>query len=246
MKISKEQIVGFIIMAIFFVIIGFTIELPVIGFASKKVTLFEAVNPIELFFICLTITSVYFLITYFISPSGVLQQLKSYKEPIQNVQNEKFEYWLKSLLFEDEIQKQNHLFNVELIKGRIESGRINVLVETAKLNDMSITTYLNHLTTEADANLKNATTELEKTKAETLKLAIKSIEKFPPIWQAYIISCVIGSTREFHNDMDIQRDISGYVKDLKEQEVKKAKAEAEAFEQKMKQEQKKYNTNDKV
>lgn len=246
MKISKEQIVGFIITAIFFVIIGFTIELPVIGFASKKVTLFEMVSPIELFFICLTITSVYFLITYFISPSGVLQQLKSYKEPIQKVQNEKFEYWLKSLLFEDEIQAQEHLFNVELIKGRIESGRINVLVETAKLNDMSITTYLNHLTTEADANLKNATTELEKTKAETLKLAIKSIEKFPPIWQAYIISCVIGSTREFHNDMDIQRDISGYVKELKEQEVKKAKAEAEAFEQKMKQEQKKYNTNDKV
>ena len=149
-------------------------------------------------------------------------------------------------MFEDEIQEQEHLFNVELIKGRIESGRINVLVETAKLNDMSITTYLNHLTTEADANLKNATTELEKTKAETLKLAIKSIEKFPPIWQAYIISCVIGSTREFHNDMDIQRDISGYVKELKEQEVKKAEAEAEAFEQKMKQEQKKYSTNDKV
>ncbi len=246
MKISKEQIVGFIITAVFFVIIGFTIELPVIGFASKKVTLFEAVSPIELFFICLTITSVYFLVTYFISPSGVLQQLKSYKEPIQNVQNEKFEYWLKSLLFENEIQEQNHLFNVELIKGRIESGRINVLIETAKLNDMSITTYLNHLITEAEANLKNATTELEKTKAETLKLAIKSIEKFPPIWQAYIISCVIGSTREFHNDMDIQRDISGYVKELKEQEVKKAKAEAEAFEQKMKQEQKKYNTNDKV
>lgn len=246
MKISKEQIVGFIIIALFFVLIGFTVELPVIGFAPKKVTLFEAVSPIELFFICLTITLVYFLMTYFISPSGVLQQLKSYKEPLQRVQNEKFEYWIDSLLYEDELQKQNHIFDVESIHGRIESGRINVLVETAKLNDMTVSTYLKHLTAEAEVNLSNAKTEMERTKAETLKLAIRSIEKFPPIWQAYIIACVIGTTREFHNDLDIQRDISGYVKDLKEQEVKKAKAETEAFEQKMKQEQKKYTTNDKV
>lgn len=246
MKISKEQIIGFTIVIIFFAIIGFTIELPVIGFASKKVTLFEAVSPIELFFICLTITLVYFLLTYFISPSGVLKQLKSYKEPLQRVQNEKFEYWINSLLFDDELQKINHTFDVESIEGRIESGRINVLVETAKLNDMTVSTYLKHLTAEADVNLSNAKTEMERTKAETLKLAIKSIEKFPPIWQAYIIACVIGSNREFHNDLDIQRDISGYVKDLKEQEVKKAKAEADAFEQKMKQEQKKYATNDKV
>lgn len=184
--------------------------------------------------------------TYFISPSGVLQQLKSYKEPLQRVQNEKFEYWIDSLLYEDELQKQNHIFDVESIHGRIESGRINVLVETAKLNDMTVSTFLKHLTTEAKVNLTNAQTEMEKTKAETLMLAIKGIEKFPPIWQAYIIACVIGTTREFHNDLDIQRDISGYVKDLKEQEVKKAKAETEAFEQKMKQEQKKYTTNDKV
>ena len=214
MKISKEQIVGFIIIALFFVLIGFTVELPVIGFAPKKVTLFEAVSPIELFFICLTITLVYFLMTYFISPSGVLQQLKSYKEPFQRVQNEKFKYWIDSLLYEDELQKQNHLFDVESIQGRIESGRINVLVETANLNDMTVSTFLKHLTTEAEINLTNAKTKMELTKV--------------------------------HNDLDIQRDISGYVKELKEQEVKKAKAETEAFEQKMKQEQKKYTTNDKV
>lgn len=246
MKISKEQLIGFIIVAVFFTIIGFTIELPVFSFAAKKVTLFEAVSAIELFFICLTITSVYFLVTYFVSPSGVLEQLKLYKEPFRKVQNEKVEYWLNSLLFEDELVEQNHIFDVESIKGRIESGRINVLLETAQLNDMTVSTYLKHLTAEAEVNLNNAKTEMEKTRAETLRLAIKGIEKFPPIWQAYIISCVIGSTREFHNDLDIQRDISGYVKELKEQEVKKAKAETEAFEQKMKQEQKKYTNNDKV
>lgn len=246
MKISKEQAIGYVILLIFFTIIGFTVELPVIGFASKKVSLFESISPMELFFISLTFTLIYFFVTFFISPSGVLRQLKSYKEPLQKVQNEKFEYWLKSLLFENELQEQDHLFNVELVKGRIESGRINVLVETAKLNDMTVSTYLKHLLAEADANLSKAKTELERTKAETLMLAIKGIEKFPPIWQVYIISCVIGSTREFHNDMDIQRDISGYVKELKEQEVKKAKAETELYEQKMRQEQKKYTTNDKV
>lgn len=246
MKISKEQIIGFVILLVFFTIIGFSIDFPVIGFASKKVTLFEAVSPIELFYIFLTFTLVYFFITYFISPSGVLQQLKSYKEPLQKVQTGKFDYWLKSLLFDDEIKELDHLFNVELIKGRIESGRINVLVETAKLNDMTVSTFLKHLTAEAEVNLTNAKTQMEKTKAETLMLAIKGIEKFPPIWQAYIISCVIGSTREFHNDLDIQRDITEYVKQMKEQEVKKAKAEADAFEQKMKHEQKKYTSNDKV
>lgn len=245
-KLLNEQIIGFVIVAAFFILIGFTIKFPLFGFALERTTLFEVVSSIELFFICLTITLVYFLVTYLIKPSGALQQITSYAQPLKEIQNQKFQYWLKTLLFEDEIQEQDHLFNVEYIKGRIESGRINVLTETAQLNDMTVNTYLKHLTAEAEVNLSNAKTELERTKAETLKLAIKDIEKFPPIWQAYIIACVIGSNREFHNDLDIQRDITGYIKDLKEQEVKKAKAEAEAFEQKMKFEQKKYTSNDKV
>lgn len=245
-KILNEQNIGFLIIAAFFTLIGFTVKLPLFGFIGEKVTLFEAVSGIELFFICLVITLMYFFITYLISPRSALKQIKSYAEPLKQVNNDKFQYWLKSLLFDEELQEKDHQFNVELITGRIESGRINVLTETARLNDMTVNTYLKHLTAEAEVNLSNAKTELERTKAETLKLAIKSIEKFPPIWQAYIISCVIGSTREFHNDLDIQRDITEYVKQMKEQEVKKAKAEADAFEQKMKHEQKKYTSNDKV
>lgn len=245
-KILNEQNIGFLVVAAFFTLIGFTVKLPLVGFTTQKVTLFEALSYVELFFICLTITVAYVFITSLVSPSRALMQIKSCAPSLRKVHEEKFQYWLKTLLFDEEIQEKDHQFNVELIAGRIESGRINVLTETAKLNDMTVTTYLKHLTAEAEVNLSNAKTELEKGKAETLLLAIKGIEKFPPIWQAYIIACVIGSSREFHNDLDIQRDITEYVKQMKEQEVKKAKAEAEAFEQKMKHEQKKYASNDKI
>lgn len=246
MKISKEQLVGFIIVAAFFVLLGFTVELPLFQFTSKKVTLFEAVAPIELFFICLVITCTYFLITYFTAPSKMLKNLKSLQEPLQKVYNTKFDYWLKSLLFEEEFNELTHSFNIETVKDRIESAKINVLMEAAKVNDMTITTYIHYLTAEADTKLKKAKSEIDVSKVEILKEAAKIIDKLPPIWQAYIICCLTDSHREFQNDMDIQRDISGFVKNLKEQEVKKAKAEAETFEQKMKKEQQKYTTNDKV
>lgn len=116
----------------------------------------------------------------------------------------------------------------------------------AQLNDMKVQTFIKELHAKADAKMKDAKSDVEREKVEILKKALESIDKLPAIWQAYIIACLVGSNSEFQNDMDIQRDISSYVKDLKEQEVKKARAEADTFEEKMKKEKQKYTTNDKV
>lgn len=246
MKFSREQIIGYIIVLVLFILCGFSIKFPLFAAASEKQTFFQSGSPIEIFFTVLILSGVYFLFTYFFPLSGIIKQLKTYQEPLQKVYNQKFDYWLKTLLYEEEVQEQEHFFNVQAVKNRIESSKISVLVEAAKLNDMVITTYIKHLEAQADAEFINAKSEMERTKAHVLKEAVKHIEKLPPIWQAYIISSLTGHNSEFRNDIDIQRDISEFVKDLKEQEVKKAKAETKTFEEKMKQEQKKYTSNDKV
>lgn len=246
MKKLKEQIIGFTIIALLFVLIGCTIELPVFQFASKKQTLFEALTPIELFFLCLAITCVYFLVTYFMLPSELIKNLKTCQAPIQEAYTTKFDYWIKSLLYEDEVHAEDHTLDIATIKNKIRHAETDVLMGMAELEDMTIQTYIKKLLAEADEKMKNAKSEVEREKVTILKKAIESIDKLPPIWQAYIIACLTGSNQEFQNDLDIQRDITSYVKDLKEQEVKKARAEAETFEQKMKKEQKKYSTNDQI
>ncbi len=246
MKFTREQIIGYIIVVALFILCGLTIKFPLFASASEKQTLFQSSSFIELFFIFVVLSGVYFLVTYFFPLSGIIKQMKAYQEPLQKVYNQKFDYWLKTLLYEEEVQEQEHFFNVQAVKNRIESSKISVLVEAAQLNDMAITTYIKHLEAQADAEFINANSEMVRTKAHVLKEAVKHIDKLPPIWQAYIISSLTGHNSEFRNDIDIQRDISEFVKDLKEQEVKKAKAETKTFEQKMKHEQKKYSTNDKV
>lgn len=246
MKIAKEQIIGFIIIAAFFVLMGYTIELPVFQFASKKQILFDALTPIELFFLCLTITCVYFLVTYFVLPSELVKNLKAMQAPIQEAYSTKFDYWLKSLIYEDQIGAEEHTLTVEIIRHQLQHSETNVLVAMAQLNDMKVQTFIKELHAKADAKMKDAKSDVEREKVEILKKALESIDKLPAIWQAYIIACLVGSNSEFQNDMDIQRDISSFVKDLKEQEVKKAKAEVDTFEEKMKKEKQKYTTNDKV
>ncbi|HCZ37154.1 MAG TPA: hypothetical protein DHV26_14630, partial [Cytophagales bacterium] len=232
--------------AVFFVLMGYTIELPVFQFASQKHVLFDALTPIELFFLCLTITCVYFLVTYFVLPSELVKNLKAMQAPIQEAYSTKFDYWLKSLIYEDQIGAEEHTLTVETIRHQLQHSETNVLVAMAQLNDMKVQTFIKELHAKADAKMKDAKSDVEREKVEILKKALESIDKLPAIWQAYIIACLVGSNSEFQNDMDIQRDISSYVKDLKEQEVKKARAEADTFEEKMKKEKQKYTTNDKV
>lgn len=246
MKFSREQIVGYIILMTLFVLCGFSIKFPLFASASEKQTLFQSCSAIELFFIVLILSGLYFLITYFFPPSSIIKQLKAYQEPLQKVYNQKFEYWIKSLLYENELTEQEHFFNVQSVKNRIDSSKIDVLKQAAELYDMTTSTFIKYITAQAEANLNEAKSQMERTKAETLKEAVKHMKKLPPIWQAYVISCLTGQNQEFKNDMDIQRDISEYMSQLKEQEVKKAKAEADTFEQKMKKEKQKYTPNDKV
>ena len=229
-----------------FVLCGFSIKFPLFASASEKQSLFQSSSAIELFFIIVGLSLIYFLVTYFFPLSDVFKQLKAYQEPLQKVYNKKFDYWLKSLLYENEIAANEHLFNIESIKNRIKKDKHDVLVKAAELNDMKVETFIKKLTATAEANFKDAKSEMEKAKAETLREAVKNIHKLPPIWQAYIVSCLTGTNNEFQNDMDIQREISEFVRDLKDQEVKKSKAETETFEEKMKKEKKKYTSNDKI
>lgn len=246
MKFSREQIVGYIILMSLFILCGLSIKFPLFAADSDKRTLFQSSSAIELFFIIVGLSLVYFLVTYFFPLSGVFKQLKAYQEPLQKVYNEKFDYWLKSLLYENEIAANEHIFNVESIKNRIQRDKHDVLLKAAELNDMKVETFIKKLTAIADANVKDAKSEMEKAKAETLREAVKNIHKLPAIWQAYIVSCLTGTNKEFQNDLDIQREISEFVRDLKDQEVEKSKAETETFKEKMKKEKKKYTSNDKV
>lgn len=246
MKFKKEQIIGYIIVLSLFILCGLSIKFPLFASASEKQTLFQSINGIELFFIVLILSGLYFLTTYFFPPSSIIKQLKAYQEPLQKVYNEKFDYWIKSLLYENELKAQEHLFNVQSITNRIDSSKIDVLKQAAELYEMTTSTFIKYLTAQADANLTEAKSQMERTKAETLKEAVKNMKKLPPIWQAYVIACLTGQNQEFKNDMDVQRDISIFVSQLKGQEVKKAKAEAETFKQKMKKEKQKYTPNDKV
>lgn len=237
MKFSKEHYIGYIIVIVFFVLFGCTVKFPLFAPESQKHTLFQSTNILELFLILLLLTGVYFFIAYLIPFNKIIKQLKSYREPILKLNQTKFNYWLKSELYEHEIKEQVHLDTIGSHVNTRALSDINVLQKAAELSDMKVETYIKAIRAQAQANLINAQSEMERSKAEILNKAVKIISKMTPMWQAYIISCVTGAKNELTKDPELQKEMDIVVKEKYEQELRKAVLDNDNLEYKYKRNQ---------
>lgn len=225
MKITKlQQIVYGIILGIF-VLLGFAIKFPIFAPSSEKQSFFQSASLLEIFVVIVFITGLYGLFIYFIPVKGVAEQIKSFRDPILKLQKTKFEYWLKSQLYEYEISEQGHHTEIEGYKTRRALEEIDVLSKAAELNDMEVGTLIKFLQAEADTNYINASTEKEKAEAEILKKAVSIMPKMSPLWQAYIISCVTKVQNSLTEDLELKKEINEVIKDKQKEELRKAKIE---------------------
>lgn len=225
MKITKEQLLGYSVICFFFILFGFTVEFPLFGLHAQKETLFQSSSILEIFLILLVITIVYFVLVHFIPLDIVVKQVKSYRKPMLKLHNEKFQYWLKSELYEQELKEQQHLDAIDYHVNVRETEKIEVLKKAAELNDMTMETYTKTLKGQAEANLINAKSEVEKSKALILLKGVKIIHKMSPMWQAYIISCVTNNESDINKDLELQKEIDQIIKDKSSEELRTMKLE---------------------
>lgn len=234
MKITKVQLISFVVVFSMFIVLGLTVRFPLLEESSKKQTLFQSANALEIISMSLFVVALCFVVIYFVPVKDIALQIKSFRKPIMKLQKEKFEYWLKSELYEHEIKHAAHreiIDNYEVEKALKE---IDVLKKAAELNDMETQTYIKLLTAQANANYTQATSEKEKAEAKVLMEAVPLMSKMPPMWQAYIISCVTKVQNTITEDLELKREFNEIVKDKQKEDLRKAVIENDNLQEKYK------------
>jgi len=234
MKFSKSVIAGYILVAVIFTLLGFVIKLPLFAIASEKQSIFQSLSILEIISIFVFVTILYFAIMYFIPVKGIAEQIKSYREPLMKLQKDKFEYWLKSELYEKEIEHRHHVETMEAFEFKKALDKIDVFKKAAELNGMETDNYVKVLTAKANANYIDATSETEKAHAKILLEAVAIMPKMTPMWQAYVISCVTKVQNVLTDDLELKKEINEIVKDKQKEDLRKSVIENDNLEEKYK------------
>lgn len=234
MKVTKLQIAGYILTITVFGVFSYMIKLPVFSESYKKQTLVQSSNVLELTILILLISVLYFVVIYFIPLKEVAEKIKSMKDPIMNMQKEKFDYWLKSELYEHQLAHETHLEMVDGFEVRKAWNELNVLQKAAELNQMETDNFVKTLLAKANASYTEATSEKEKAEAKLLMEAVPLMSKMSPMWQAFVISCITKGQHTLTEDLELKKELNEVVKDKQKQELRKAVIENDNLEEKFK------------
>jgi hypothetical protein len=210
------------------------IKLPVFSESYKKQTLIQSSSILELSILVIAISILYFAFVYFIPIKEIAVKIKAMKEPIMKMQKEKFDYWLKSELYEQQLSHESHLEWMDGFEVRKAWNELNVMQKAAELNDMETDSFVKMLMAKANAAYTEATSEKEKTEAKLLMEAVPQMAKMSPMWQAFVISCITRGQHTLTEDLELKKELNEVVKDKQKQELRKAVIENDNLEEKYK------------
>jgi len=222
---QMNKYIGYVIVITIYFIFAFTAKLPILASESEKSTIMQTSSFASILFHLIIITVLYTLIIYFIPFKVLATQIKSYQQPLRTTMSIKFEYWLRSLLHEDELREEKHISEVSKYINERATAKIDILKKAAELNDMTTQTFIKLLEAQAHTNFINAKGETEKAHGKLLLEAINFIAKMSPMWQAYTITSIFGSTNanQSINDLDLKKEFAEILKKVKEEELRTMK-----------------------
>jgi hypothetical protein len=222
-QLTKTHYIALVIFLFVYVLFGLTVKFPLLAPESQQETLFQSTSIAGILFQMIIISLLFLGVGYFVSFESLLKRIKVYKEPVRYTLNRKFEFWLRSELYEAEEKDQIHITRMAEYFNIRDNNRLDVLKKAAELNDMKVETFIKALRNHAQSSVDYAKSEVDLAKANLLNDAVKYIEKMPPMWQAYVISSLMGETNGFKEDLEFQRDLSDIMKRMKKEELRNIK-----------------------
>ncbi|MBI5402496.1 MAG: hypothetical protein HY959_03785 [Ignavibacteriae bacterium] len=162
-------------------------------------------------------------IYYTLTQKELPELLKEFKGKQIDVIRKKIHYYFAEQLHDDEIKYKEHASRLHAFDTKIATEKLGVLEKMAKVEQMSSDTYVKVLRANAETNLQNAQSETERARASILLEGVKLLKDMPPMWQSYIITSLAGNSKEFDEDLELQRELRDIIKKMKEQELRKSK-----------------------